>query len=152
MPISSILAPGTEIDMLKIDVEGFEIIALESALPYFESGKIRSSLVEFGPTCRWEKMHFKRNATEHARAVLSQLHRYKYDIHVFKNICRWSNDDVLKLHVNGAPTGEGLFPVQTSSQIECLLAPRPCSSGEIYMFILRRGDSLLSVRKTFKGI
>ncbi|KAI8144118.1 hypothetical protein BJV82DRAFT_76976 [Fennellomyces sp. T-0311] len=42
------------IHFLKIDVEGFELQALESAAKLFEAGLVEHSVLEFGPPHRWD--------------------------------------------------------------------------------------------------
>ena len=79
MPIAEILKAGTPIDFLKIDVEGLDLHALESTYPLFEKSLIRGAMVEFGPTCRWQRMaelavepgKTVRGAREHALEVMA---------------------------------------------------------------------------------
>jgi len=49
--------PRRAVDLLKVDVEGFEIQALRSANKLLEEskGRVRNVLVEFGPPSRWER-------------------------------------------------------------------------------------------------
>ena len=54
LPIAT-LAPPTlgRISFLKIDVEGFELLAVPSAYPLFASQRVDHTLIEFGPPSRW---------------------------------------------------------------------------------------------------
>lgn len=52
--ISDALLLRKPIHFLKIDVEGFEIHALQSAAKLFESGLVENTVLEFGPPSRWD--------------------------------------------------------------------------------------------------
>lgn len=54
LPIAT-LAPSAlgRISFLKIDVEGFELLAVPSAYPLFASQRVDHTLIEFGPPSRW---------------------------------------------------------------------------------------------------
>lgn len=52
--ISEALVLRQPIHFLKIDVEGFEIHALQSASRLFENGLVENTVLEFGPPSRWD--------------------------------------------------------------------------------------------------
>jgi hypothetical protein len=49
VPLTSLLAPTSEIYVLKVDTEGHELRVLQGALPFFEQRSIRHAFVEFTP-------------------------------------------------------------------------------------------------------
>ncbi|KAI8073141.1 hypothetical protein BC940DRAFT_232307 [Gongronella butleri] len=70
------------IQFLKIDVEGFELHALESASKLFERNLVDNVLIEFGPHSRWmntldplryDKKERRRMTIKHCRRVLHQM-------------------------------------------------------------------------------
>jgi FkbM family methyltransferase len=71
LPIAT-LAPESlgRISFLKIDVEGFELLAIPSAYPLFAAQRVDHSLIEFGPPSRWSGAG---KSEEDGLALLSQL-------------------------------------------------------------------------------
>ncbi|CAO3644341.1 unnamed protein product [Cunninghamella blakesleeana] len=87
------------IHFLKIDVEGFELQALESATKLFENNLVEHAVLEFGPPNRWD-VTFQENipleekrakSTAQCKRVLRQMiEKYGFDIYVLPSI-GWQN-------------------------------------------------------------
>lgn len=87
------------IHFLKIDVEGFELHALESATKLFENNLVEHAVLEFGPPNRWDVTFEENMPLEEKRAksiaqckrVLRQMiEKYGFDIYVLPSI-GWEN-------------------------------------------------------------
>ncbi|KAI7879473.1 hypothetical protein K492DRAFT_131388 [Lichtheimia hyalospora FSU 10163] len=66
------------IHFLKIDVEGFELNALDSATRLFESGLVEHAVLEFGPPDRWDVTvsdHEPLNMTEIRKRTIARAKR-----------------------------------------------------------------------------
>lgn len=89
------------IHFLKIDVEGFELQALDSAAQLFESGLVEHCVLEFGPPHRWDVTiedrqnmtlsDKRRLTTDHAKRVLNRATTdWNMDIYLLPAI-GWEN-------------------------------------------------------------
>jgi hypothetical protein len=58
VPLTSLLAPTSEIYVLKVDTEGHELRVLQGALPFFEQHSIRHAFVEFTPEL-WPRLLYR---------------------------------------------------------------------------------------------
>jgi hypothetical protein len=47
VPLTSLLAPTSEIYVLKVDTEGHELRVLQGVLPFFEQRSIRHAFVDY---------------------------------------------------------------------------------------------------------
>jgi len=104
-PVASVLSSTSVIDMLKIDVEGLDLLALRSTYPLLKARMVNMAVVEFGPLCRWARLHesyssssdgegaggetregsnsmhdVQRIVAEEARRVLWQIIDYGYEV------------------------------------------------------------------------
>mmetsp|Transcript_14443 Transcript_14443/g.38050 ORF Transcript_14443/g.38050 Transcript_14443/m.38050 type:complete len:220 (+) Transcript_14443:1106-1765(+) len=144
LPIAEIIKDDTPIDFLKIDVEGLDLLALESTYPLFEKGLVRSTMLEFGPTCRWQKMaeltagpgETVPNAREHALKVMTTMHdKYQLDVLLFTSC----GDGPEK-----SGPWSGMNVLSTQEHFDCILdslgpsvVPQGECSGETYLFLRR---------------
>ncbi|KAI7855690.1 hypothetical protein BDC45DRAFT_86933 [Circinella umbellata] len=77
------------IHFLKIDVEGFELRALESASKLFELGLIENLIMEFGPPNRWERTVDTSDITNGQKRTVTTIHA-RYLMHRALN--EWKMD------------------------------------------------------------
>ncbi|SAL95577.1 hypothetical protein [Absidia glauca] len=87
------------IHFLKIDVEGFELHALESAAKLFEANLVEHAVLEFGPPNRWDVTFEegldvaekrRRSVAQCKRVVRKMIDDYGFDIYVLPSI-GWAN-------------------------------------------------------------
>ncbi|CDH54969.1 hypothetical protein RO3G_10346 [Lichtheimia corymbifera JMRC:FSU:9682] len=80
------------IHFLKIDVEGFELNALDSATRLFEAGLVEHAVLEFGPPNRWDvtvpkeeqlnTTQIRRRTIDHAKKVLHRVTK-EWDMDIY---------------------------------------------------------------------
>ncbi|KAI8344801.1 hypothetical protein BC941DRAFT_409644 [Chlamydoabsidia padenii] len=88
------------IHFLKIDVEGFELHALESASKLFGAGLVENAVLEFGPPNRWDVTFDeqgldvaekrRRSVAQCKRVVRQMIDQYGFDVYVLPSI-GWAN-------------------------------------------------------------
>jgi hypothetical protein len=88
------------IHFLKIDVEGFELHALESAQKLFEANLVEHAVLEFGPPNRWDVTFDepgldvaekrKRSIAQCKRVVRQMIDQYGFDVYVLPSL-GWVN-------------------------------------------------------------
>ncbi|KAI8084989.1 uncharacterized protein BX664DRAFT_176674 [Halteromyces radiatus] len=87
------------IHFLKIDVEGFELHALESASKLFENNLVEHAVLEFGPPDRWDVTFEegldvaekrRRSVAQCKRIVGKMMNEYGFDAYVLPSI-GWGN-------------------------------------------------------------
>lgn len=87
------------IHFLKIDVEGFELHALESASKLFAANLVENAVLEFGPPNRWDVTFEegldvaekrKRSVAQCKRVIRQMIDQYGFDVYVLPSI-GWAN-------------------------------------------------------------
>ena len=97
LPISTIAPPSLgHICFLKVDVEGFELLAMPSAHALFAAQRVTHTLIEFGPPSRWSGA----GKTEaDGLALLSQLAQKEWALET-RLVQSYAYNDVIKAGVS----------------------------------------------------
>ncbi|KAI9484961.1 hypothetical protein BDB00DRAFT_885109 [Zychaea mexicana] len=106
------------IHFLKIDVEGFELQALESATKLFQEGLVEHAVLEFGPPNRWDvtienpdvsQAEIRKTTITHAKKILHRVvTEWDMDIYLlpalgWERTVKWMLDR--NVNFNTKPTG-----------------------------------------------
>eukprot|EP01065_Artemidia_motanka_P030443 TRINITY_DN36475_c0_g1_i1.p1 TRINITY_DN36475_c0_g1~~TRINITY_DN36475_c0_g1_i1.p1 ORF type:complete len:399 (+),score=124.37 TRINITY_DN36475_c0_g1_i1:50-1198(+) len=131
VPLSEVLAGVPRISFMKIDVEGFEGVALMSALPLLHSRSVRNLVVEFGPPRRlgvgMRGPKGPVSVLNEGLRVLRSLSDSGYSLYVITGWC-WKDYAALRER-NQLPTGLG-------ARVGCLEFPvMPVDPAQFKWFI-----------------